>query len=64
MENNIEIGQGRKILPQSKLIQLAGNSIVVQVLESIFRQINEINETIMTVQFEDNLEKKSFILAV
>lgn len=44
IENNIEIGYNRRILSQSKLIQLAGNSIVVQVLEGIFKQIYEINE--------------------
>lgn len=32
-ENNINITEYRKILPTSKLIKLAGNSIVVQVLE-------------------------------
>lgn len=47
MENNINISEGRKILPPSKLVKLAGNSIVVQVLGSIFQQINEINEEIL-----------------
>lgn len=46
MQNNIKIGKDRRILPPSKLIRLAGNSIVVQVLESIFLQINEINDLI------------------
>lgn len=43
MEYNINIGNKGKILSYSKLIKLAGNSIVVQVLESIFEQINDIN---------------------
>lgn len=64
MENNIEIGHKRKILPQSKLMQLAGNSIVVQVLESIFNQIYEINEKILTVKPQDTVEKKKVVVAV
>ncbi|MEG7619479.1 MULTISPECIES: DNA (cytosine-5-)-methyltransferase [Bacilli] len=64
MENNIQIGQDRKILSQTKLIQLAGNSIVVQVLESIFNQINEINEKILTVKGQENLVEKRVIVAV
>lgn len=44
INNNLDIGKERKILSTSKLIKLAGNSIVVPVLESIFSQINEINE--------------------
>ena len=47
LENNLEIGKDRKILPSSKLIKLAGNSIVVPVLEKIFEQIGEINEDIL-----------------
>jgi len=64
MKNNIEIGHDRKILSQSKLMQLAGNSIVVQVLESIFSQINEINEKILTVKPQDIIEKKQVVIAV
>lgn len=64
MENNIEIGHGRKILPYSKLLQLAGNSIVVQVLESIFSQINEINEKILSVEMHDNAETNLVTVAV
>lgn len=47
MEHNIQIGTDRKILPTSKLVKLAGNSIVVPVLESIFKQISQINEEIL-----------------
>nr|WP_263314755.1 DNA (cytosine-5-)-methyltransferase [Mammaliicoccus sp. Marseille-Q6498] len=47
LENNIEIAKDRKILPSSKLIKLAGNSIVVPVLEKIFEQITEINDEII-----------------
>ncbi|WP_303965603.1 DNA (cytosine-5-)-methyltransferase [Sporosarcina ureae] len=49
IENNADMGFNRKVLSQSKLIQLAGNSIVVQVLEKIFLQINEINDNILSV---------------
>lgn len=49
-ENNINITEYRKILPTSKLIKLAGNSIVVQVLEKVFIQIDEINNQILTKQ--------------
>lgn len=48
MENNFKIGANRKMLSSSKLIQLAGNSIVVPVLEVIFKQMIEINEKFLT----------------
>lgn len=48
MENNFKIGANRKMLSSSKLIQLAGNSIVVPVLEVIFKQMIEINEKYLT----------------
>jgi len=58
MNNNIDIAGGRKILPLSKLIRLAGNSIVVQVLESIFKQVEYINENLL------NEEKKEYTVAI
>ena len=48
MNNNIIFENGNKILPNSKLIRLAGNSIVVDVLEKIFEQIMEINDKIIS----------------
>lgn len=48
IENNALLGKEKRILSQSKLIRLAGNSIVVQVLESIFKQMDEINRSILT----------------
>ena len=51
MRNNIVFENDRKILPNSKLIRLAGNSIVVNVLEKIFSQMLEIEETIINNQF-------------
>ncbi|WP_312039408.1 DNA (cytosine-5-)-methyltransferase [Macrococcoides bohemicum] len=48
IENNISISEstGRKMLAPSKIIKLAGNSIVVDVLEAIFKNMLEINEMI------------------
>lgn len=40
---NDVVRKGQKMLPQSKLIKLAGNSIVVPVLEEIFKQVVELN---------------------
>lgn len=47
MENNIKFANDRKILTNAKLIRLAGNSIVVPVLESIFEQMIEIKNKIL-----------------
>ncbi|MEX6040485.1 DNA cytosine methyltransferase [Staphylococcus haemolyticus] len=47
MDNNIIFENERKILPNSKLIRLAGNSIVVNVLEKIFEQMIEIDTDIL-----------------
>jgi DNA (cytosine-5)-methyltransferase 1 len=44
MENNVVFANERKILSLAKLIKLAGNSIVVPVLESIFEQMFEVRE--------------------
>lgn len=60
IENNADMGLNRKVLSHSKFIQLAGNSIVVQVLEQIFQQINEINESILSVN-NNSIEKKTLI---
>lgn len=47
LEHNISIGKNRNILSNAKLYQLAGNSIVVPVLEEIFKQIDYINKNIL-----------------
>ena len=47
INNNIVNEANKKLLSNSKLIKLAGNSIVVDVLEAIFKQIKEIDETIL-----------------
>ena len=43
MDNNITIGKNRPMFSMGKLIKMAGNSIVVNVLEAIFAQVVEIN---------------------
>ncbi|AMB97389.1 DNA (cytosine-5-)-methyltransferase [Aerococcus urinaeequi] len=48
MESNFKVRSNRNMLNQAKLIQLAGNSIVVQVLEQIFAQISEIKDKYLT----------------
>lgn len=55
MKNNIRFANDRKILTNAKLIRLAGNSIVVPVLEAIFEQMIEIKNKIL---LENNLVLK------
>lgn len=43
VDNNFAMRQNSLFLPQSILIKLAGNSIVVNVLEAIFKQMKAIN---------------------
>ncbi|MFL0504197.1 DNA (cytosine-5-)-methyltransferase [Ureibacillus sp. 179-F W5.1 NHS] len=62
MANNIDIGNERKFLTHSKLIKMAGNSIVVQVLESIFKQIDEINKTILNEDVD--VKSKAVTIAI
>lgn len=44
IQNNVNIKKNTPIFAQQKLIKLAGNSIVVNILEEIFSLINQINE--------------------
>ena len=44
IENNFDVAKNRKLFSESKLIKMAGNSIVVNVLEAIFMQVMEIKE--------------------
>lgn len=46
MENNREVREGSRLLNNSELIKLAGNSIVVPVLEAIFKQVEELQTMI------------------
>ena len=47
MNHNIETKKGQRIYSREKTIKLAGNSIVVDVLEELFKQIEQIKETIL-----------------
>lgn len=47
MKENFKVSKNRMLLTNAKLMQLAGNSIVVPVLEEIFCQINTIKEKII-----------------
>lgn len=62
MENNIDIGNNRRFLSQPKLIQLAGNSIVVQVLESIFKQFDEIDKGFYRELYRKKKEEKNQLI--
>lgn len=46
MDNNFQNKKNGNFFSNSKLIKMAGNSIVVNVLEEIFKQINYINDNI------------------
>lgn len=46
ISNNPQITKNRKLYSTEKLIKMAGNSIVVDVLEAIFRQIMDINKNL------------------
>ena len=46
MENNKEVRPGVNLLNNSELIKLAGTSIVVPVLEEIFKQVEDIQQIV------------------
>lgn len=47
IDNDFYIGENKKFFVYSKLYKLAGNSIVVNVLEYIFKQVDYINSNIL-----------------
>lgn len=47
IDNNFTVGKNRKFFTDSKLYKLVGNSIVVNVLEQIFMQVDYINRNIL-----------------
>lgn len=49
-KENMGLTKNRKFLSHSKLLKLAGNSIVVNILEQIFLQVNIVNQ----IFFEEN----------
>jgi len=54
MDNNIEIKKGIKIYTREKIIKLAGNSIAVNVLEEIFRQVEIIKHDILMSRLNEH----------
>ena len=44
IKNNFDVAKNRKLFSDGKLIKMAGNSIVVNVLEAIFMQIIELKD--------------------
>lgn len=50
IENDFPINKTKMFLTREKLIKMAGNSIVVDVLEAIFRQIIEIKDNILDIK--------------
>ncbi|HEL7537291.1 TPA: DNA (cytosine-5-)-methyltransferase, partial [Enterococcus faecium] len=49
IEQNIKVAVNRTLLPDSKMLKLAGNSIVVDVLVEIFKQVEYINDNILSI---------------
>ena len=47
MDNNKTIGKNKQLFSLGKLVKMAGNSIVVNVLEAIFTQVDYINQHIL-----------------
>lgn len=47
IKNNFKTKRGNYFFTRDKLNKMAGNSIVVFVLEQIFKEINEINDSIL-----------------
>lgn len=47
VKNNPEIHKGSLLFPRDKIIRMAGNSIPVKLLEGIFWQIKQIDETVL-----------------
>jgi|LGOV01.1.fsa_nt_gb DNA (cytosine-5)-methyltransferase 1 len=56
LNNNFYVNKTRKAFINNKLIKMAGNSIVVQVLEQIFKQIKEIDDIFLSYR---NLKKEA-----
>lgn len=44
IDNNFDVAKNRKLFSESKLIKMAGNSIVVNILEAIFMQVMKIKD--------------------
>lgn len=44
MMNNVQVKKDLKLFTRDKMIRLAGNSIVVNVLQAVFRQVCDIRK--------------------
>lgn len=58
LENNIEIRRNTPLFKRERLERLAGNSIVVDVLVPIFRQVDEIKELIREIREKKREERR------
>lgn len=54
IENNIDLNERTKLFTRDKLNRLAGNSIVVDVLECLFKMIDQANDMIMRYEAASN----------
>lgn len=54
IDNNLQLTKSRTLLSNAKLLKLAGNSIVVNILEEIFREILHVNDTIIKPHSKQN----------
>lgn len=61
IENNFYVVKNRKLFSEGKLIKMAGNSIVVNVLEAIFMQIFEIKNILENNLNNDKIKSNKFI---
>ena len=55
IQYNYEYITGNKLFSNEKLIKLAGNSICVDVLEAIFKQIIEINRLLFSGEYTEGI---------
>lgn len=50
IDNNLQVTKSRKMLSNAKLLKLAGNSIVVNILEVIFSEILFVNSSLINIE--------------
>jgi DNA (cytosine-5)-methyltransferase 1 len=53
VDNNLSVSKNRKFLSHEKLLKLSGNSIVVNILESVFKEILYMQDNILTKDFSE-----------
>ena len=57
MSNNFENKKGTMFLTMSKLNKMAGNSIVVPILEKIFEQLDDLRKEVLFLKNYESREK-------